>query len=110
MRLALEETGIRGGGDIVSLSDIPAYKTGLGLGSSSSFTVGLLNCLYNFLGKNYLADVLAKKAGIEFDKWTSEEKDIHKKKLAEKALDVFKKKSLTWQKPNRLEIKKLELK
>ena len=42
---ALEEVGIERGIDIVSLADLPAKKLGTGLGSSSSFTVGLLNAL-----------------------------------------------------------------
>jgi len=62
VKAALEETGIETGIDIVSLSDIPAYKTGLGLGSSSSFTVGLLNCLYEYLGQKLSPSVLAEKA------------------------------------------------
>jgi len=69
VKAALEEARIERGIDIVSLSDVPAFKTGLGLGSSSSFTVGLLNCIYNFLGKNPLPDVLAQKAcEIEIEK------------------------------------------
>ena len=55
-----------------------------------------------------IKDVLAKKAGIEFDKWTSEEKDIHKKKLAEKALDVFKKKSFVYEKDGAVWLKTTE--
>lgn len=59
VRAALEQTGIESGVDIISLSDVPAHKTGLGLGASSSFTAGVLNCLYSFLGKNPSPDVLA---------------------------------------------------
>jgi len=66
---ALEETGIEKGIDIVSLADLPAHRTGLGLGASSSFTVGLLNALYAFLGEHQPVDVLAEKAcRIEIDK------------------------------------------
>ncbi len=66
---ALEEVGIERGIDIVSLADLPAKKLGTGLGSSSSFTVGLLNALYAFLGKYISADVLAEKAcQIEINK------------------------------------------
>lgn len=36
--------------DITSIADIPA---GSGLGSSSSFTVGLLNAIHAYCGKNY---------------------------------------------------------
>ena len=47
VREALRLTGIQGGIEIVSIADIPA---GTGLGSSSSFTVGLLNALYAYQG------------------------------------------------------------
>jgi len=62
VKAALEETGIKKGVDIVSLSDLPAYKTGLGMGASSAFTVGLLNALYAFLGQNKSPSFLAEKA------------------------------------------------
>jgi len=62
VREALKEAGIEKGIDIVSLSDLPARKTGTGLGSSSSFTVGLLNGLYAFLGKYISPEILAEKA------------------------------------------------
>jgi D-glycero-alpha-D-manno-heptose-7-phosphate kinase len=66
---ALEEVGIEKGVDIFSLADLPAQRTGLGLGASSSFTVGLLNTLYTFLGEYQPVDVLAEKAcKIEIDK------------------------------------------
>lgn len=66
---ALEETGIKNGVDIFSLADLPAQRTGLGLGASSSFTVGLLNTLYAFLGEYQPVDVLAEKAcKIEINK------------------------------------------
>jgi len=69
IRSALEEMEIKGGIDIISLSDIPARKTGLGLGASSSFTVGLLNGLYDFLGKYAPPEILAEKAcQIEINK------------------------------------------
>lgn len=69
VKAALEETGIGEGLDIVSLSDLPARKTGMGLGASSAFTVGLLNALYNFLGKYSSPDFLAEKAcEIEINK------------------------------------------
>ncbi len=47
IRSALKLVGINRGVEISSLADIPA-KTGLG--SSSSFTVGLLNALYTYIG------------------------------------------------------------
>lgn len=72
IKAALEETGIEKGIDIVSLADLPAQRTGLGLGASSSFTVGLLNGLYAFLGKNASPGNLAEKAcKIEIEKANS---------------------------------------
>ena len=69
IKAALEDAGIEKGIDIVSLADIPAQKTGLGLGASSTFTVGLLNGLYSFAGKHIPVDVLAEKAcQIEINK------------------------------------------
>ena len=62
IRGALKEVGIARGIDIVSLCDLPAKKTGLGLGASSSFTVGLLNALYAFKGKYLKPELLAEKA------------------------------------------------
>jgi len=68
-KLSLEKLGIKKGVDIASLADIPAQKTGLGLGSSSSFTVGLLHSLHTFLGNSVSADRIAKEAcEIEIDK------------------------------------------
>jgi D-glycero-alpha-D-manno-heptose-7-phosphate kinase len=49
IREALGLTGIEGGIEITSISDIPS--SGTGLGSSSSYSVGLLNALYAYLGK-----------------------------------------------------------
>ena len=46
VREALAMTGIEGGIEIASMADIPSK--GSGLGSSSSFTVGLLNALHAF--------------------------------------------------------------
>lgn len=46
--------------EITSIADIPA--TGTGLGSSSSFTVGLLNCMHSYLGQTVSAEILADKA------------------------------------------------
>jgi len=69
IKAALEETGIEKGVDIVSLADLPAQRTGLGLGASSSFTVGLLNALYAFSGKHVsLADLAEKACKIEIVK------------------------------------------
>jgi len=51
IREALKVTGIEGAIEITSISDIPSQGTGLG--SSSTYTVGLLNALYAY--KNHLA-------------------------------------------------------
>ena len=48
MREALALLGIEGGIEITSIADIPARGTGLG--SSSAFTVGLLNALHAYRG------------------------------------------------------------
>ena len=62
---ALKLLDIDGGIEITSIADIPA-KTGLG--SSSTFTVGLLNALYAYKGIYVNAETLAKKAcEIEID-------------------------------------------
>ena len=69
VRAALEEVGVVKGIDIVSLADLPARKTGLGLGSSSSFSVGLMNALYSFTGQYASPDILAEKAcKVEIEK------------------------------------------
>jgi D-glycero-alpha-D-manno-heptose-7-phosphate kinase len=49
VRESLGLLGIEGGVEITSVADIPARGTGLG--SSSSFTVGLLNALHAFEGR-----------------------------------------------------------
>ncbi|MBL4934676.1 GHMP kinase [Clostridium sp. YIM B02515] len=59
VKAALRMVGISKGIEITSISDIPA---GTGLGSSSSFTVGLLNALYMYIGKQCSAHELAQKA------------------------------------------------
>ena len=53
---ALKITGLDGGLEITSIADIPS---GTGLGSSSAFTVGLLNALYAFKGEHKEAETLA---------------------------------------------------
>jgi len=60
VKAALEEVGIEKGIEITSIADIPAGGTGLG--SSGSFSVGLLNTLYAFLKKYISPSVLAEKA------------------------------------------------
>ncbi|MCD8182043.1 MAG: hypothetical protein LUE99_01920 [Bacteroides sp.] len=59
--LLLNQTGV----DVNSIADIPS---GTELGSSSSFTVGLLNALYAFRGKVTSAEYLAQMAcHVEID-------------------------------------------
>ena len=66
LKETLKFLGIKGGLEIVSMADIPA---GTGLGSSSSFTVGLLHSLYSFNGKFVSKDKLASEASmIEIEK------------------------------------------
>ncbi len=60
VREALALLGIEGGIEITSVADIPA--TGTGLGSSSSFTVGLLNALHAFRGRHATATDLAQES------------------------------------------------
>ena len=59
VKAALELTGILRGIEITSMADMPA---GTGLGSSSSFTVGLLHALYAWQGKFRSAEQLAAEA------------------------------------------------
>ncbi|QWD14767.1 GHMP kinase [Polynucleobacter paneuropaeus] len=67
VREALNLTGIKYGIEIASMADIPS--SGSGLGSSSSFTVGLLNALYTYSGNRISKEELAKMACyIEIDK------------------------------------------
>jgi len=56
VREALKLTGTKEGVEVTSIGDIPA---GTGLGSSSSFTVGLLNALFALQGKLKSAEELA---------------------------------------------------
>ena len=49
VREALRKLGIEGGLEITSIADIPSRGTGLG--SSSSFTVGLLHALHAYQGR-----------------------------------------------------------
>lgn len=60
VREALELVGIDGGIEIASMADIPSK--GSGLGSSSTYTVGLLNALYAFQNKFVSKENLAKQA------------------------------------------------
>jgi len=60
VREALNFLGIRKGIEIVSISDIPSKGTGLG--SSSSFLVGLLHALHSFKGEFVNPEELASEA------------------------------------------------
>jgi D-glycero-alpha-D-manno-heptose-7-phosphate kinase len=67
VREALKMLGIRGGIEITSIADIPAKGTGLG--SSSSFTVGLLNALHAFANRYAAAEKLAQEScAIEIER------------------------------------------
>ncbi len=66
IRGALQRVEIDGGVEITSISDVPSRGTGLG--SSSSYTVGLLNALWAYAGKLAGAERLAAEAcRIEID-------------------------------------------
>lgn len=65
VREAMKLTGVTEQVEIVSIADIPAQT---GLGSSSSFTVGLLNALYAYKGVLRSAEELAREAcSLELD-------------------------------------------
>lgn len=65
VRECLRKVGIESGVEIASFADVPA---GTGLGSSSAFTVGLLNALYAYRGKITSKERLAAEAcEIEID-------------------------------------------
>ncbi|MDX1521292.1 MAG: GHMP kinase [Anaerolineae bacterium] len=67
IREAMYLLNIREGIEITSISDIPSRGTGLG--SSSSYTVGLLNALYAYTGRMAGAERLANEAcHIELDR------------------------------------------
>lgn len=66
IREALNHVGLTSGLEITSISDIPSQGTGLG--SSSTYTVGLLNALYAYQGKHAGAERLARETcAIEID-------------------------------------------
>ena len=66
VRETMRKTGVMEGVEITTLADIPSE--GSGLGSSSSLTVGLLNALYAYRGKQVPAEQLACEAcEIEID-------------------------------------------
>lgn len=60
VREGLKLVGIAGGIEITSIADIPSK--GSGLGSSSAFTVGLLNALHAYVGRHAGAEQLASEA------------------------------------------------
>ena len=60
IREALRLTGIESGVEITTIADIPGRGTGLG--SSSSVTVGLLNAMHSFQGRNPSKEQLAEEA------------------------------------------------
>jgi len=62
IREALKMVGITKGIDIVYMGDIPLGSAGVGLGSSSSLAVGVLNALYAYKGKHVSAEKLAQQA------------------------------------------------
>ncbi len=68
IREALKMTGVERGVDVVYMGDIPLGSAGIGLGSSSSLAVGVLNALYAYRGRHVSAEHLAQKAcEIEID-------------------------------------------
>lgn len=65
VRECLRKVQIESGIEIASFADVPS---GTGLGSSSAFTVGLLNALYAYKGKVVSKEILAEQAcEIEID-------------------------------------------
>jgi D-glycero-alpha-D-manno-heptose-7-phosphate kinase len=60
VREAMTMTSVESGIEVASLADIPSK--GSGLGSSSSFTVGLLNALYAYRGQTVSKQQLAQQA------------------------------------------------
>ena len=66
VRAVMTEYGLQGGVEITTIADIPSRGTGLG--SSSAFTVGLLNCLAAYEGRYVSAPDLGKQAcRVEID-------------------------------------------
>jgi D-glycero-alpha-D-manno-heptose-7-phosphate kinase len=65
IREALKRTGVTKGIEVTTIADLPA---GIGLGSSSSLTVGVLNALYAYKGLYVTPEKLARQAcEIEID-------------------------------------------
>ena len=59
IKVAMRRLGITGGIEIFYISDVPKK---LGLGGSSSFTVGLLNALYRYKGVDVFPERLARES------------------------------------------------
>ena len=59
IRQAMKMVGIAGGVEVTTIADLPA---GIGLASSSTVTVGVLNALYAFQGRHVSAEELARQA------------------------------------------------
>jgi D-glycero-alpha-D-manno-heptose-7-phosphate kinase len=69
IREAMKIVGVERGVEIVYMGDIPLGSAGIGLGSSSSLAVGVLNALYAYVGKHVSAERLAREAcEIEIDR------------------------------------------
>src|SRR5512145_3281354 len=65
LKETMRKTGVKSGIEISSIADIPS---GTGMGSSSSFTVGLLHCLYAVKREYVTHEQLAREASeIEID-------------------------------------------
>ena len=62
IRESLKMVGIDRGVEVVYMGDIPLGSAGIGLGSSSSLAVGVLNALYAYKGQHVSAEQLARKA------------------------------------------------
>lgn len=60
VREAMKMTKVHNGIHITSIADIPSEGTGMG--SSSSYVIGLLNALYAYTGKHVSAERLAREA------------------------------------------------
>ncbi len=60
IRESMQMVGLTAGVEITSISDVHSYGTGLG--SSSTYTVGLLNALYAYCGRRVGAERLAAEA------------------------------------------------
>ncbi len=66
IRESMKLTGINGGIELSSMADFPTFGTGLG--SSSSFLVGVLNALYTYNKKEFDTEKLARDAcKVEID-------------------------------------------